>query len=180
MNATETARLCAAIAQSAPAQKFDADTPAFWAVLLADVRYEDARQAIVVLLQRQPFVAPADIVAEVRRIRAARLDRADHVLPDVDPDDVHAWLKARREGIAALADGLAEAPLEIEGAQDSRVRAALPGMFRRPERPRPVDYGSAPKALPAPPRALSPHDAARLDAERVRQMAALEQRADTA
>ena len=35
MNATETARICDAISQIKPAQRFDTETPAFWAVIPA-------------------------------------------------------------------------------------------------------------------------------------------------
>lgn len=175
MNATETAKLCAAIAQSAPAQRFDDDTPAFWAVLLEDVRYEDAREAVVRLLKRQPFVAPADIITEVKRIRRDRLEHSDRILPDVDPDDVAGWLAARRTGLAAMADGtLAVIPPAPTGELDGRLRAALPGLFRRPPHLAIADYNAtAPRAI-APPQTVTKNEAERMEAERRRQIAALE------
>lgn len=180
MNATETAKLCSAIAQSAPAQRFDEDTPAFWAVLLAEVRYEDARQAVVRLLQRRPFVAPVDIITEVKAIRRARLEHSDRILPDIDPDDVPGWLAARRAGIAALADGTLDViPPAADGALDGRLRAALPALFRRPPRPATTDYHpTAPRAI-APPQTLPTDEAERMETERRRQLAALEAMTET-
>lgn len=133
MNVTQTTRLCRAIAALAPAQKFDDETPAIWSVVLAGVRYEDAREAVVAIAQRQAFIAPADVIAEVRRIRRNRLASADRMLPDVDPDDVPAWLAARRGQLAALADGDLEAPPVLDAPQDARLTRALPHVFRRPE-----------------------------------------------
>jgi hypothetical protein len=143
-------------------------------MVLADVRYEDAREAVLVLAARQAFVAPADIIAEVRRIRAARLVSADRVTPDVDPDDVAGWIAARREQIVALADGRIEAPSITAEGMDPRLAAALPGVFRRPPRPGVNDFGSAPlRALRAVPESVGPDESARIEAERARQLAEL-------
>lgn len=174
MNISETARICRAIASMKPAQRFDDETPAFWQLALADVRYEDARDAVVGLARNRGFIGTDDIVTEVRRIRTERTKAADRILPDVDPDDVHAWLAARRAGVTALADGRTDPPPAIEGQQDSRLRAALPSMFRRPPRALPADYGDRPrpKAIEAP-RDVAPSEAERLERERQRQLAAL-------
>lgn len=47
-----------------------------------------------------------------QRLRRTRLQAADRICPDVDPDDVGGWIAARRAAIAALADGtpLAQLP----------------------------------------------------------------------
>lgn len=105
MNRAETETICRAIASMAPAQKFEDETPAFWAVALKDVRYEDAREAVITIVQRQLFVAVADIRAEVKRIRLARLESVDTIAPNVDPDNVLAWQAELRAMRAAAADG---------------------------------------------------------------------------
>lgn len=133
MNQAETARLCRAIAAIAPAQKFDDETPAFWCLLLADVRYMDAQEAVIAIGRRQAWIAPADILAEVRRIRASRLGTADTVLPAADPDDVRAWLRAHRAQLTALADGELVAPAPVVG-DPSRVMRAIAGLWARPPR----------------------------------------------
>lgn len=76
MNLTETAKLCAAIASMVPAQKFTPDTPGFWQVPLAGFRYEDAREAVLTIVARQPFIGLNDIVTEVKRIRNDRISRS--------------------------------------------------------------------------------------------------------
>lgn len=105
MNATDTARICDAISQIKPAQRFDTDTPAFWAVILADTRYEDARQAVLNLGGRQQFIDPSDILAEVRRIRDDRVDRNEMPVPNASPDDATAYAVEYRALRLAIADG---------------------------------------------------------------------------
>lgn len=128
MNVAETTKLCRLIAGVAPAQRFEEETPALWAGILADVRLVDAIEAVKRLGGRQPFVAPADIVAEVRTIRARRLDGVDRLAHLADTPE--AW----RELIRRVADGEVDVPAAIEGPQDARLVAAIPGMFRRPPR----------------------------------------------
>src|SRR5690606_28205654 len=61
------------------------------------------------IAQRQPFVAPAEIRAEVARIRADRIGPAGPGLmpapPPADPDDVHGYLRAMRAQQTAVGDG---------------------------------------------------------------------------
>lgn len=167
MNHDESARLCRVIAGLAPAQAFDETTPALWQGVLADVRLVDAMEAVKAIARRQPFVAPADVIAEVRSIRSRRLDGVDRLAHLAETPE--QW----RQIIRRVADGEIDVPAAVEGVeQDPRVAAALPGMFRRPPRPRTVDR--APLALPAaPPPIVDPEEAAELEAERARQLAAL-------
>lgn len=129
MNTAETTRLCRAIASLAPSQHLDEETPAIWSVVLAWVRYEDARQAVVAIAARQAYIAPADIVAEVRRARSRRLEHADAVVPDADPDDPAAYLAALRSARRAIADG-ADPPRQVEAPPVRAARPALPGPAR--------------------------------------------------
>lgn len=188
MNNTETAKLCAAISQSAPAQRFDDDTPAFWAVLLADVRYQDAREAVVRLLKRQPFVAPADIVAEVRVIRDDRLDRTELPVPNVDPNDPRAHLDEIRALRTAIADGVYDADAYAKGDITLSGHPVRPAIGAEVHKPRAVEAAirsfAAGTRVPAPDRAdtapavdvpatVPAEQVNRLEAERARQLAAL-------
>lgn len=166
MNAQETARLCRAIAGVAPAQRFEDETPALWAGILHDVRLVDALEAVKRLARRQAFIAPADIVAEVRAIRARRLDGVDRLAHLADTPE--AW----RELIRRVADGDVDVPAAIEGAPDARMAAALPGVFRKPPKPRAIDRGG-PRAPVPPPAVVDQGEAARIDDERNRQLDAL-------
>ncbi|MBI4941868.1 MAG: hypothetical protein HY830_14080 [Actinobacteria bacterium] len=128
MNHDETVRLCRTIAGIAPAQAFDEHTPALWQGILVDVRLADALEAVKQLARRQSFVAPADIIAEVKTLRARRLDGVDRIRHLADTPE--EW----RELIRRVADGEVDVPAAIEGPQDARLVAALPGVFRRPPR----------------------------------------------
>ena len=122
VNLEETTKLCKAIAVIAPAQKFEADTPAFWAAILASVSYADARQAVINLGARVPFMAPADIIAEVKAIRAKRLegvDRLGHLA-----ETPAQW----RAIIAKVADGETEVPPLAE--DDAENKRAIESMMR--------------------------------------------------
>lgn len=111
MNATEAVRLCRYVKAACPQQAIDEWTPQAWADLLTDVRYEDAQQAVRALAQRQPFIAPSEVITEVKRIRTQRADQGDHALeppPFTTVADYQAWLKEARR---RLADG--ETPDQI-------------------------------------------------------------------
>jgi hypothetical protein len=122
VNVDETRALLRLIASVSPGQKINASDVAaltematVWQGIIADVRYADAVTAVKALASRQPFIAPAEILQEVRKIRRERLARAALVLPNVDPDDTAAWIAEERAILAAIADGVFDA--EVYAAQ---------------------------------------------------------------
>ena len=109
MTRTETVALLRIVRAVCPAQKFDEYTPDAWHELLDDLRLEDCRLAVKALGQRQVFIAPAEIRAEVRRIRRERLDRTPLPVPppDLTPQQTLAW---QRDTNRAIADGTYQPP----------------------------------------------------------------------
>lgn len=102
MTPEEAVILCRYVKAASPAQQVDEFTPTVWHDLLGDLRFEDAKEAVRDIAGRKPFVDPADIRAQVKRIRAKRL--AEAVLPEPPPDltplETIAWLKDTRRRIA--------------------------------------------------------------------------------
>ncbi|GGV46141.1 zinc finger domain-containing protein [Streptomyces spectabilis] len=111
MNPNETVMLARYVKALCPQQKFDEFTPDAWHDVLADFRLADARAAAATVARKQPFISPAEIIAEIRKQRD---DRADGYqgpglsaeIPDADPDDVQAYLSALRGQRTRAADGL--------------------------------------------------------------------------
>lgn len=68
-----------------PQQQVDEYTPDAWHDLLGDLDLDECRQAAAAIARRQPFVAPAEIRAEVRRLRDDRISRLP--LPAPSPDE---------------------------------------------------------------------------------------------
>lgn len=104
MNANEALLLCRYVRACCPQQAIDEYTPTAWADLLDDIRLEDAKVAVRTLAGKQPFIAPAEIRGEVRRIRSKRI--ADHVPltppPDLTELESRRWLRNAR---ARVGDG---------------------------------------------------------------------------
>lgn len=102
MNDQETAALIRMVKALCPAQKFDEYSPDAWLLVLDDIPIADAVAALKPLARTQRFIAPADIVDELRRQHAQRPDTAtvDQAtqIPDADPDDVAAYIAALRAG----------------------------------------------------------------------------------
>lgn len=73
MNAEEATKLCRMTKAACPQQAIEQETPLMWSMILKDVRFTDAVEAVVNLAGKQPFVAPAEIKTEVKRIRGARI-----------------------------------------------------------------------------------------------------------
>jgi hypothetical protein len=73
MTNAEAVLLCRYAKAACPQQQFDAYTPDAWSDLLGDLRFEDCKEAVKNIVQRQPFVAPAEIRDEVRRVRNKRI-----------------------------------------------------------------------------------------------------------
>lgn len=126
MTPMETVALVRQVRATCPAQKLDEYTPDAWAPILADLRLEDCAAAVVELGKRIAFIAPADIRAEVRRIRKDRLDRVPFPTPppDLTPLETIAW---QRDVTRQIADGTF-VPAQVEG---TRPMPAIENTFRR-------------------------------------------------
>ena len=132
MNAQEAAILCRYVAACCPQQKIDEFTPTVWADLLIDIRLEDAKEAVRTVLGKQPFIAPAEIIAEVRRVRAKRVAEGEGQLtppPEAREGEAHrAWLAEakRRLGDGELAQEINPPELGLKPRVLSDLRALMP------------------------------------------------------
>lgn len=116
-----------------PQQRFTEYTTDAWFDLLGDLELEDCRQAVAAVAKRQPFVAPAEIRAEVRKIRDDRLARTPLPPPPAElADDPGRYQRAVQAGVKRIADGtslhraIAGAPLPAEPPEAWReAREAL-------------------------------------------------------
>ncbi|MFJ5532386.1 hypothetical protein [Streptomyces sp. NPDC093261] len=127
-----------------------------WALALADVAYDDAREAVVRhYATKREWIMPADVRSGVKAIRAERLE---HFAYDPDPDESpRQYLARRRRQLAEVASGEGEpsqAPA-LTGGPHPSVAAALAGAFRRVPRKDAPPQGDAP----------SPHEPGDLSVE---------------
>lgn len=133
MTPTEAALLCRLTKSACPQQKFDEYTPDLWGELLADVRFIDAKEALMTIAARQPFVAPSEIIAEVKRIRSKRIAEFGPIPPppaeELDPDNWRAFQQWQIDTERAIADGdLKPAELDLP----KRDMKQLENTFKRP------------------------------------------------
>lgn len=113
MNHQEATALARYVRSACPQQAFDDYTYDVWHDLLGDLDFADAHAAAIAVAKRQPFVAPAEIRAEVRRIRADRVSRAIPPAPPAELTDRPAeYAQAVRDNVRRIADGFAM-PREI-------------------------------------------------------------------
>jgi hypothetical protein len=91
-----------------PQQAMDRYTPDAWFGLLEDLDFSDCDLAVKAIARRQPFVAPAEIRAEVRKIRDDRLARTPLPAPPAElADDPGRYQRAVQAGVKRIADGAA-------------------------------------------------------------------------
>lgn len=132
MNREETVRLHRYVCGACPQQASDEFTPNIWHDLLGDLVLTDCLEAVKTVTARQPFVAPAEIRAEVRRIRTGRLEGFIYVPVegDDDPDVYLANLRAQRAAVASGRREAAPAELSPSPPRAEAVRALVAGAFR--------------------------------------------------
>ena len=101
MNANEALLLCRYVKACCPQQAIDEYTPTAWADLLHDIRFEDAQAAVRAVAAKQPFVAPAEIRAEVARIRGARIANHPALVPPpgLSELETRTWLRDAKRHI---------------------------------------------------------------------------------
>jgi hypothetical protein len=106
MTPRETVVLTRYVAACCPQQAIDEYTPDAWFDLLGDLDAADCTAAVREIGKRQPFIAPAEIRAEVKRQRRDRLDRAIVPAPPAAiADDPGRYRAALESGIRGIADG---------------------------------------------------------------------------
>ncbi|MFC8436399.1 hypothetical protein [Streptomyces sp. NPDC057253] len=131
MTQDEAIMLLEYVAAACPAQRIGEFTPDVWGEILAPYSLDEARAAVLVVARQQPFIAPADIITEVKARRAERIELANIVI-DGDPNHTGAESAAAlREIIRAAGDGL---------TGPSSIRASL-GAAERPALPPGADHG---------------------------------------
>ena len=131
MSPEEAVALCRFTAACCPAQKFDEFTPDAWGLILADIRFEDAKVAVVEIKRSSTWVDPSDIIAEVRKVRAKRIAEHGEIVPpaDLDPDNVIEYVKWLRAAREAIGDGNPPPAVPELAKRDMRQ---LEGVFKRP------------------------------------------------
>lgn len=141
MTPAEAVRLCRIVSACCPQQKLDDATPQVWGDLLEGIPYGDAESAVKELAKRQPFIAPSEIITEVKRIRSRRIE--DHPIyppPGLDPDDVAGYQRWLAESRTSVGNGAQpRPPLQLTTGHTneitSKIRAgirAVSATFKRP------------------------------------------------
>lgn len=133
MNRPEAVMLCRYVKACCPQQAIDEYTPDAWFDLLGALAFDDCKAAVIALAQRQPFVAPAEIKTEVKRLRRDRIVAFGPLLPpaelDGDPAETNRWLVAttKRIGDGEITD---PAQLDTYGELTSGVVPELRNVLR--------------------------------------------------
>jgi hypothetical protein len=145
MTPTETVVLTEYVRACCPQQHINEYTPDAWYDILGDLSLDDCTAAVATVAKRQPFVAPAEIRAEVRHTRDDRLAREITAAPPPELADEPGRYKAALDaGIRRIADGRS-----VPRAIGAPVREDDP----------PPTWAEARAALPVP-RVLTPQEKA--------------------
>jgi len=133
MTPQEAVVLCRFTAACCPAQKFDEYTPDAWGLILSDIRLVDAKDAVVEIKKRSPWVDPSEIITEVKRIRGKRIAEFGAIPPppaeELDPDNWRAFIEWQTATEKAIADGDLK-PKELD-LPERPVKALTQGAFQR-------------------------------------------------
>lgn len=81
MNATEAFTLVRMVRAICPSQKLDEFSPDAWAVVLSDIRFQEAHEAVANLGRTNHFIDPVDIRTEVKRVRTRRIEAHGYPVP---------------------------------------------------------------------------------------------------
>lgn len=135
MNAAEAITLCRLVKGVCPQQAIDEYTPDGWLMLLEPYRYEDCHEAVKDIASTQPFVAPAEIIAQVRRIRGKRIAEFGPIDPPagLEDGDYREWFIGVRTriGNGELTRAKWDAERAALGETGKRELPALEGVLRR-------------------------------------------------
>lgn len=106
MTPTEAVLLTEFVGACCPQQRIGEYTPDAWHELLHDLPLDDCRTAVGIVARRQPFVAPAEIITEVRKIRSERIARTQIPAPPAElADHPRDYQRALLAAVKIAADG---------------------------------------------------------------------------
>lgn len=180
MNREDAIKLARIAAGARPQQRWDDATPDVWALALDDIRVEDATEALKVLVKAAAFIDLPVLRAEVKRMRDDRIARNAESMPEYpgDPDDVAGYQAWLRSMLTAIADGKPVQQAAIEAPAPRalpNVARLLPSVPAGPKDERAVDERRLRWRMPPrPPAEVEDKRAQALEAERKRQLLALE------
>ena len=119
MSPEETVALCRLVKAICPSQALDQYTPDAWALILRHIDYNDAKQAVIDIASRplEPgksrYIEPGHIVAQVKRIRAKRIEDYGPVSPPAGLDTA-GYMEWLRETQHLIGSGLPPARQAVE------------------------------------------------------------------
>lgn len=166
MNAAEVARLCRAVKAFCPSQAMDAATPEAWELVLGELSFTDARDAVVRLAAlptepgRSRYIEPGHIISEIRKIQRDRLAATEvpPPPPGLTPTAGILWQRRVRAEIAA---GTYQPPIDAPQLANPARKSWRDYL---PETPTPTSTNTADADGPTE---------AELETERARQLAQL-------
>ncbi|MEQ7847740.1 hypothetical protein [Nocardioides kribbensis] len=131
MNPQEAAALLG-VAASFDNRKPDPDAATAWSVALRDVRFVDARDAVVAHYSRtSDWLMPAHVIHGVKAIRRNRLlEHPPITPPDLEEAETRAWMRAMTQRIA---DGEVIDPEAARGELKPRNLGELRSLMARPD-----------------------------------------------
>lgn len=203
MDMTQVKQLCTTVRMLRPQQFRNvaaedmAMMPAAWHLVLEDVDPEDAKTALTAIAKTETWIDPNAIRTEAKRLRSRRLAGVDTDVPPVDPDDVAGYIAALRQAAKRRAEPQREerpvrrevghverqaieaGPCEVAPASSAHIAALRRSVSRAfPLQVPRVDAAREGQEKPgrqvSPTRPVTPGEAARIDAARVRQAAGLD------
>lgn len=109
MNGPEVVKLCAIITALCPSQKLTEYTPDAWELVLEDIPFAEAQDAVRVIYREQGSdtewvrkIEADDIIRQVKRTRARRIEHFTDIVPPagLTQAEERAWLRSfyRRAG----------------------------------------------------------------------------------
>lgn len=128
------AQMLLGIAASFDNRKPNEETAIAWSHALGDLPYVDCRDAIVRHYQASSeWLMPAKVIADVKRVRAKRLEDHPPLTPprDLSPLETNAWLREARRRVA---DGEVIDCDAAYGELKPRNLPDLKALIQRPER----------------------------------------------
>ncbi|MGW4810508.1 zinc finger domain-containing protein [Kitasatospora cineracea] len=121
-----------------PQQKFDEYTPDAWYEVLAGYDAQAVRTAVAACAAKKPFVAPAEIIAQIAANAANCM--TDFQYEPGDPDETaRQYLARRRQQIAAVTAGQRPAALPALGASPRPLELASIGRLPGAPAPQPAN-----------------------------------------